>query len=256
MASHPLLRPSWTPWALLALLVCLVGWGPRPARAALAPSLDYVEIVTGGADPDDPLPLVVALHGRGGGIAQLRNELSRMQTPVRLIVPRGPVPVEGGRRAWFDEKVRHRGSVELASAVDSTTSELVALIENVRRRRPTCGKAMVVGWSQGGVLAFSLALRHPTLVEHAVVVGGSVPDSLIPRRLAAHAPITALHGTSDRRVPYRRTRSVVHGLQSLGYAVELHAHPKVGHELTGAMRRELRGLVRDDATMLAGRCWE
>lgn len=251
MALRPLPR-RWPVLPSLVLLAVMLGLGPPRARAAV--SLDPVEIVTGGADPDEALPLVVVLHGRGGGVAQLRKELARMPTPVRVIVPRGSVRVEGGRRAWFDERVRHGSSAELAALASSTADELADLIEGVRRRRPTCGEAIVVGWSQGGVLAFVLALRHPELVERSVVVGGSLPDRLVPRRLSEHAPVTALHGTDDRTVPFRHTRSLAKGLRTLGFAVELHPHSGVGHELAGPMRRELRGIVRQEAELAGRRC--
>lgn len=244
--------PAALVWALSVLFV--LGPCEPTARADRSAGLEYVEIVTGGARPGDPLPLVVALHGRGGGIAQLRNELERMPVPVRLVVPRGPIRVDGGRRAWFGERVGQRASADLAATASGTAAELAALIEDLERRRPTCGEAIVVGWSQGGTLAFVLALAHPRLVEHAIVVGGSLPRALTPRHLAPHARVTALHGTADRRVPFGGTRTLTAGLRSLGFAVQLRPYLGVGHELTGPMRKELRAIVRDEAERAASRC--
>lgn len=245
----------WT--ATLALLATLLA-SPRPdslpRASAVVGGLEYTEVVTGGASLDEPLPTVVALHGRGGGIAQLRRELERLRTPIRLIVPRGPIRLDGNRRAWFRDPVRHGSSTQLAGAAEGATNDLARLLQHVRRARPTCGEPVVVGWSQGGVLAFLLALERPGLIDRAIVVGGSVPDALVPEHLMPHAPITALHGTRDSRVPYPQTRALAHELQSMGFSVELHPYRDATHQLTAPMRRELRTMIRSRAASLGARC--
>lgn len=243
--------------AAVALLAALFGPAdPTPTHHSLSETsgLDYTEVVTGGAHPNAKLPLVVVLHGRGGGIAQLRRELERLGTPARIIVPRGPIRLEGGRRAWFREPVRHGESVTLVEAAEEAVDDLSGLLSDVRRARPTCGNAVVVGWSQGGVLAFLLALERPALLQQAIVVGGSVPDSLMPHTLEPHAPITALHGTRDTRVPFRHTRAVTRELRDMGFVVELRPYRDVAHELTGPMRRELRDMIEDTAETIGARC--
>lgn len=57
-------------WGVIALLASL-GLGPGHLRAAelraAEPAPRYEELVTGGAEPDARLPMIVVLHGRGGG---------------------------------------------------------------------------------------------------------------------------------------------------------------------------------------------
>lgn len=198
--------------------------------------------------------MIVVLHGRGGGAGRLRTLLTRLDEPARVVLPRGSVRTGDGGRAWYGPRADGRAQDAVAGAVGAATDDLGSLLESIQDQRPTCGKAIVVGWSQGGVLAFSLALEHPELLSSAIAVAGTVPERLVPEALEPHAPIVALHGIQDARVSYQHTRKVVKRLESLGYAVELHGYRHGGHEPDAAMLREVRRLVTAEVRRLEGEC--
>jgi phospholipase/carboxylesterase len=167
---------------------------------------------------------------------------------VRLIVPRGLTPYGGGY-SWFPLQ-QALASDDVGQGILRAATALAATIERVAAERPTRGKAIVTGFSQGGALTFALALHHPRVVGAAFPIGGWVPPAVLPGAGAA-APaspaLVALHGEDDRRVPIGPTRDAIAALDGRGVKARLASYPGVGHTVSGEMRRDLLQLIRDAA---------
>lgn len=207
-----------------------------------AAGVRYLEIVTKGADVGAELPLVMLIHGLGDRPENFAPLLGDLDEPVRLIVPRGLTPHSGGY-SWFPLR-GELASSEVEKGVRAAAQSLAGALSAIKASRPTRGRPIVTGFSQGGALSFALALLHPEAVSAAFPVGGWVAFPLPPKASAPAAPpIVALHGGTDGRIPIEGTRTSVNGLRELGYTVELREFPGVGHSVPEAMRRELAGLI-------------
>ncbi|MGK3993505.1 alpha/beta hydrolase [Sorangium sp. So ce1024] len=215
--------------------------GGAPAPAAV----EYIEEITGGADQGEALPLVVAIHGLGDRPESFAGLLSGADFKARLIVPRGLAPHHGGY-SWFPIQ-QPLGSDGVGQGILRAAGALAATLERIAAERPTRGKAVVTGFSQGGALSFALALHHPRVVGAAFPVGGWVPPAVLPAGGAvdpATPALVALHGEADRRVPLGPTRDAIAALSALGVKASLQSYPDVGHTVSAEMRRDLVRLVR------------
>jgi len=224
--------------ALVALL-------PAPACATHArrpEPLPYLEIVTGGAGADEELPLVIALHGRGDtaeGFAPLFRELPAR---ARVAILRPPHPWGDGQ-AWFlgaraHLENRRAIAVELLALAD----RVIATADAIRAARPTRGRPIVMGFSQGGMLTWAVAVEHPRAVAAAFPVAGFLfPEMLELTTVDARAlpPIVAFHGDADPLVPVEEDREGVRQLGKRGARAELRVFPGVRHELPPALRSEI-----------------
>jgi phospholipase/carboxylesterase len=250
-------------WAALfaagAALGCERGATPEPppshpaeaATAAGTPEaagVRYLEQLTGGATASERLPMIVAIHGLGDRPESFAPVLASLRTRARLIVPYGEPWREGF--SWFPP-----GGLDDAAVLDEGTARaadrLAAMIEAISRSKPTTGKAVVTGFSQGGMLSFTLAVRHPEVVLAAFPVGGLMAPGQVPAFWPmgrAQVAITAFHGGADERVPVARARATVEQLRALGLRVTLTEYPGVGHTITSQMRADL---VRAIDTALA-----
>ena len=136
----------------------------------------FVEILTGGASPSDSLPLVVGIHGLGGRPENFGRVLSSLTTRARLVLPYGLEPYGEGF-AWF---LPWRDDAELAAGTTRAANRLAAMIDELVQRRPTAGKPIVTGFSEGGILSFALAVLHPESVRATFPVSGLLAPSLWP----------------------------------------------------------------------------
>lgn len=216
-----------------------------PARGQVAETgLEYVELVTGGAAEDDTLPLIVAIHGLGDRPQGFGRLFTGFPEPARIVLPRAPDPHFGGF-SWFafDRADEERTVRSLKAAAE----RLARFIESYAGRRPTRGKPIVSGFSQGGMLSFTLAVHHPRLVGAAIPLAGWLPPSLWPEARAtsdsALPALVALHGTGDTVIPVEPTRRAVEHLQELGFTAEIREFPSVPHSVPEPMQQALFELL-------------
>jgi len=226
---------------------------PRPGPADPAPpptilegevgGLKYLEVVPGHVAPEGRLPMLVAIHGLGSHPRHFLRAFQGLREPVRLILPQGPTPHRNGF-SWFPLARADAGADlgPMEAGIRASAARIARLLATLVPARPTVGKPIVTGFSQGGMLSFALALHHPEVVGLAIPVAGFLPPGLLPGTRPAGAripPIVALHGQADRRIKIDWVRAGVADLARAGIPVTLYEYPRVGHQLHGQMVQEL-----------------
>ena len=231
----------------------------RCDRAKLAPSAErrrfvqvrehvvlgyrLTEVVLGRAALDDELPLVVWFHGRASA-PELPTGDHADTPPVRLLFPWAPDRLGEGF-TWFSMSITEERPHARGREIRARADELAPVLERFMARRPTRGRAVLTGFSQGGMLAFGLALLHPAQVEEAIPVAGWLPPELA-RVMAPEAravPIRALHGAADPIVPSAETRALVRRLQHRGVDARLELFDADAHAMTAPMEARHRALL-------------
>lgn len=223
---------------------------PAPsARYASAADMEYLEVIhvppnrpeAARPGPDAQLPMLIAIHGLGDTPENFQHVISDLPVTVRVIIPRGLDPVDDGF-SWFPLRARSQDVAGLSKGISSAADRLARLIAELQRSRPTTGRPVVTGFSQGGMLSFALAVYHPEVIAMAVPVSGWLPPPLWPSALPERRPlpkIVALHGEADAAVKFIPTREAVEHLEKLGWPAILKPYPEVGHAIPPKMRREL-----------------
>jgi phospholipase/carboxylesterase len=220
---------------------------PQPEALPRAGVLQYVEIVLGGAKPDDRLPMIVAVHGLGDDPRNFAHLFDTFTEPTRLILPQGIDAREEGGWSWFPLRARDPDIDALAQGIGSAADVLAESIRVLVRERPTVGKPILTGFSQGGMLGFAVAVRHPDVVGLVLPVGGWLPPPLQPTTSSPKgAPkIVAFHGTADAAVKYEPTKQGVDSLRAHGWDASLVTYEGVGHMITPELHRDLFDRIVD-----------
>ncbi|HEY6555764.1 MAG TPA: dienelactone hydrolase family protein [Polyangiaceae bacterium] len=204
-----------------------------------AGDIAYIELLTGGAQEEQRLPLIIAIHGLGDRPDRFAGFVDAFDVPARIVLPRGlTAHGDGFSWFWFGDG---RDVARISSGVEAAAARLARAIDVISRERPTRGKAIVTGFSQGGMLSFALAVLHPELVGAAYPLAGVVPPPLIEKIPDAgrFPPIFALHGEADSVIRLADTRRSVAALKKRGLAVELKTYPGVQHTPSFEMGFEL-----------------
>lgn len=198
-------------WGVL-LLACRV---PVAVEVAATPASTHAVVLSerGGTSVGAALPTVVALHGLGDRPEDFIHALDGLTGPVRVVAVQAPEPWGNDGHAWWTRRVSGGDWDALAGDVRSAADALVPLLEQLGSDASVCGKPVVTGFSQGGMLSFALAGRHPELIAGAVPVSGMILDGVATQ---PWAPTRALHGDADPVVPYAPTRAAVDALSAAG----------------------------------------
>jgi len=212
------------------------------ARARHAEPLPYVEVLTGGATADAELPLIIALHGRGDTAGDFASLFHDFKARARVAVLRPP-HVWGTGQAWFLEAYAHaqnrpRTAAELMALAD----RVVATAEAIAAKHPTRGRPVVMGFSQGGMLAWAVAIARPRAISASFPVAGFLFAEILEKArvdAAAIPPIVAFHGDADPLVPVEEDRRGVRALEKRGVHADLRIYPGLGHTIAPGLRDDL-----------------
>ncbi|QSP93873.1 alpha/beta fold hydrolase [Marinobacter salinisoli] len=195
-------------------------------------SLEYLEIETA----PEPTAAVIWLHGLGASGHDFEPVIPELGLPehaaVRFIFPHAPeipVTINGGMvmPAWYDIK-----AMDIDRVID--TEQLVASAEaiaefvtrEIERGIPP-EKIIIAGFSQGGAVAYQLALTYPERL--AGVIGLSTyfatVDTIEVPAANTGMPISVYHGTFDPVVPESLGVRTVESLKSMGFDPEYKTFP-------------------------------
>lgn len=203
----------------------------------------YLERLRGGASPNERLPMVILLHSLGASAEGFSGMLGGIGK-ARLILPQGAYKGSGGFKWWerglhdivLDERP---GDVEQWNAASSRLSRF---IREVTRCRPTIGKPIITGSSQGGEATLLVATQHRKQVSYAVAVDGDMPPQFW---YADMAPTLMINGTGDTTVPYAWAQAHAQGMIERGAPLEFRSFPSSGHAITSTMSSAWISAVRD-----------
>lgn len=208
------------------------------------------EVVLGRAHIDAELPLIVSFHGRASE-PSIPDGDHTDTPPHRLMLPWAPDRLGEGR-TWFPVSITEDEYPEkvLGDAIQRRVEQLSHVLKQFCARRPTEGLPLVSGFSQGGMLAFGLAVLRPETIDAAFPLAGWMPAYLARQYvdpMQAYPPIRALHGDGDPVVPVDETRALVNQLQDLGIDARLDVFETDRHEMSndawGIYKRYVRAAI-------------
>ena len=219
---------------------------PTWPRTTSHESVEMIELFPQGADESSPL--VVAIHGRGDKPENWVDDWSTFPEKAWIVLPRAPLPwgsapPDGGKpgSSWFELR-DGMTDADLGAAVGDAEAKLWRGISHLMRDAKK-KKLIVTGFSQGGILSFAMAARHPVEVAHAIPVAGSLAGPLLPKNKALAAPLFAMHGTEDKVIRIEYGRGAVNAFKEQGNDATLKEYPGVGHQVTMEMRNDWRSAL-------------
>lgn len=186
---------------------------------------------------EGPFPAIIALHGWGASAHDLLG-LAPVLHGGRAVVlcPQGQVavPFGGGQYGygWFPLRI---GAVTDVEAFRRGAESLREFVDMALSRYPIDPKRVVVaGFSQGGMMAYDLALRDPSRFAGVAALSSWFPPPLaedVPK-LPEHEdfPVLVVHGTRDDRIEVEKARESREALRPYGVALTYREFD-MGHEI-------------------------
>jgi phospholipase/carboxylesterase len=186
---------------------------------------------------EGPHPTLLLLHGWGASAHDLLGLAPILYGGRALVLcPQGGVAMElapgMAGYGWFplgEGREPDPEEVEVAVAtVERFLDEAVA-------RYPIDPRRLVVGgFSQGGFMAYLLALRNPARFAGLLAMSAWLPGALVQglEKTSAHSqlPTLLVHGTEDPAIPVEQAHDAREILLGLGVPVDYREYP-MGHEI-------------------------
>lgn len=189
------------------------------------------------------LPTLIALHGHGAHAQDLLG-LGPILAHGRLLMicPQAEFAIEPGYPGytWFrrgaDEQ-RAPGEVERVGALLGRF-----LDEAVERYPIDTERVALLGFSQGGSLAYALALADPGrfagLGALSTWLAPDVLAAVTPHPEVPRLPVLVQHGSHDELVSIEKGRDACETLRTLGVEPEFHEY-LMGHQINNESARDL-----------------
>jgi phospholipase/carboxylesterase len=217
------------------------------AVASQGSTLEYLTVLPDSYEAGAPYPMIVCLHGFGADMRDLAGLAPAIdQTGYLYLCPNAPLTVSVGPghtgRAWYEP-----GGNASPAAVERALTALDILIgEVLEAYQVPAGRALLLGFSQGGAMTYRYGLPRPESFAGLSVLSGALRD---PPALLAQLPmvreqrIFIAHGTEDPLVPIDWSREAVAFLEAQGYRPAYHEYP-MGHEINFAVLDDLVPWIR------------
>jgi len=194
---------------------------------------------------DGPFPTILALHGWGASAHDLIGLAPILHGGGALVLcPEGPVAFEiaEGMLGFGWWPITEERELD-PQAFDEAREKLRRFLDEACERYPIDPRKIVVlGFSQGGVMAYDLVLSQPARFAGLVALSSWLPQPVaqaIPQvEGLENLPALVIHGSQDPMIPVERAQESRETLLKRGLNVQYREF-EMQHEISPEALREL-----------------
>jgi phospholipase/carboxylesterase len=193
--------------------------------------------------------LVVFLHGVGASadsFLPVARALAPALPHAELVVPDGLHPFDGAPtgRQWFS--IRGVTEQNRPARVRQAGAEVSSWIDGALAARGLGrDRLVVVGFSQGAILANWLVLHRQPAPMAIVALSGRLAEDAPPTPGMTSAPVLLVHGARDTLMPVGLVDEAAHGLEARGARVRVRVLPTLGHGVDDTVLLETQQFLRE-----------
>lgn len=201
---------------------------------------------------EGPFPAIVALHGWGASAFDLLGLAPYVcNGGFLMLCPQGSMELPLGQGAlgygWFP--ITMGGARPADSEIETAVEAASAFVDEALKRYPiNPSKLALLGFSQGGVMAYNLAIREPGRFAALAALSSWFPpelaDKVTDRQALKRLPTMIQHGSRDEAINITRGRESVEKIRELGVPL-VYREYDCGHEITAQGLRDLSQFLNE-----------
>ncbi|NNC70693.1 MAG: phospholipase [Flavobacteriaceae bacterium] len=179
-------------------------------------------------------PLLILLHGYGSNEQDLFSFAQELPDELLIISARAPLTLMPGGYAWYTihfESTDGKFS-DIPQAIKARDMIATFIDEVKSAYNVASDNTFLLGFSQGTILNYAVALNYPEKVRHIIALSGYINHELLPESLNAvkykHLDFFISHGSVDQVLPAEWGRKAKPFLDSLNINSVYYEYP-VGH---------------------------
>lgn len=178
-------------------------------------------------------PLLILLHGYGSDENDLFGFAAELPEHYCIISARAPISMQPYGNAWYAISIDPTGIKVSDNEGAIRSRDLIAkfIDEAVAAYDLDPYNVSLLGFSQGTILSYAVALTYPEKVKNVIGLSGYINEEIIDLKsnpAYAHLNIYNSHGTVDQVIPVTAARKTPAYLKAVGIDSTLSEFP-VGH---------------------------
>ncbi|RTY81126.1 alpha/beta fold hydrolase [Flavobacterium sp. LS1P28] len=182
----------------------------------------------------DENPLLLLLHGYGSNEDDLFSFATELPDEYYIVSARAPYNMQYGAYAWyainFDADQNKFSDHDQAKV---SRNLIAGFIDELIQTYPiNTEKVTLIGFSQGSILSYAVALSYPEKVQKVVAMSGYLNLEIVTEDYLKNnfhtLKIFASHGTVDQVIPVEWARKTPAIVENLGINITYKEYP-IGH---------------------------
>ena len=182
----------------------------------------------------DKNPMLLLLHGYGSNEEDLFSFANELPDEYYVISARAPYDMMYNSFAWY--AINFDADENKFSDIEEAQSSRVLIAtfidEVVQNYAIDANDVTLIGFSQGSILSYAVALSYPQKVQRVVAMSGYLNTEMADENYRAkdfsNLKIFASHGTVDQVIPVDWARNSIPKIKALGIDIVYKEYP-VGH---------------------------
>lgn len=188
-------------------------------------------------------PVIVLLHGVGSNEKDLFSFADRLPSQYLIVSARGPITLGPDSFAWYHVDFSTGAPVIDARQAEESREQIIAFIDQLQQRYTIdTQRVYLVGFSQGAIMSYSVALTQPDRVAGVAAMSGrlleEVKTHVAEKESLRRLRIYIAHGVADRVLPVTYAREASAFLKTLGIIPTYREYPD-GHTISLPMLEDL-----------------
>lgn len=179
-------------------------------------------------------PLLLLVHGYGSNEEDLFGFAAQLPDEYFIISVRAPYNLPGAGYAWyainFDADMNK--FTDDAQAAQSRDMIAAFIDEAIAKYPIDKDNVTLIGFSQGAILSYSVALKYPEKINRVAALSGYLHQPIVAEDVhtkdLSHLKFFISHGVVDQVIPVEWARKAPEFLNTLGIKNVYHEYP-VGH---------------------------
>lgn len=194
-------------------------------------------------------PLLIMLHGYGSDANDLFSFASELPVELFIISAQAPYPLPPYGNAWYAinfDSVQGKFSDDI-QAIESRKKIIDFLDEVIENYPVDPDNVTLLGFSQGTILSYAVALSHPEKVRNVIALSGYINLDILEENYRendfSNLSIYSSHGTQDQVIPVSWARRNPEILKNLGIEHKYSEFP-VGHGVAPQNLMEIKNWIK------------
>lgn len=179
-------------------------------------------------------PAIIMLHGYGSDENDLFSFASELPSEYAIISLKAPYNLQPFGNAWYNIYFDNpQGKWNDEEQAISSRELVVKVIDEIIEKYPIdASNIALLGFSQGTILSFAVALSYPEKVKNVIGLSGYISEAMLKedyeKKDFSNLSVYTSHGTVDQVIPIDWARKSQPFLQKLDIKCDYSEFP-VGH---------------------------